>query len=121
MTERDAQIIELTKRGLSARNVRDRLGLSLSVRQVQRIAHRHVGAVVEGNSSATNFIPIAFMPIVKEALRRLGKDASTCEMCGATPRRGCIVHHKKYEGCTIYDLMYICSSCNNARVNKGLS
>lgn len=121
MTERDAQIIELTKQGLSARKIRERLGLSITPRSINRIQLKHLGTIPPNQNGRAYRITISFMPIVKEALRRLGKDGKTCEVCGDKPEGGCIIHHTKYEGCTIFDLMYVCYSCNLSRANLGLN
>lgn len=121
VTERDKNIVALTMQGMSAKTVGEKLGLSLSSERIGAIARKHLGRAKEGNNSRAFAIGPNMMPYVKEALRRLGKDPTTCEICGAQPKRGCIIHHTKYEGCTIYDLMYICTSCNLSRMNKGLS
>lgn len=119
--ERDIEIVRLTKLGLSAPKIRDRMGLAVSSHRVNTIARRHLGPMRKGNNSKAYQIAPSFMPYVKEALRRLGKDSTTCEICEDKPKRGCVVHHTKYEGVTVYDLMYICTSCNLARENKGLN
>jgi hypothetical protein len=41
-------------------------------------------------------------------------------MCGAKPESGCQIHHTKYDGATIYDLMYVCQHCNVLGENRGL-
>lgn len=114
-------IEELTRKGMSARTVRDKLGLSLSSDQVSRIARQMVGPMGQGRNSFDNAISPTFMFYVVECLQSLGKDRYQCGICEARQTKPCIVHHTKYEGCTVYDLMYVCVSCNLSRVNKGLS
>jgi hypothetical protein len=88
---------------------------------VQRVARERVGAVSTTNNSALNAISISMMPYVRECLRRLGKDPYLCEICDESQAKPCQIHHTKYDGATIYDLQYVCPSCNLARVNRGLS
>lgn len=50
-----------------------------------------------------------------------GKDFTKCEFCEPTiPKDKFIIHHKKYEGATIYDLAIICNSCDKKAVNQNL-
>ena len=49
---------------------------------------------------------------------RLGKDPNICELCGKTGKMD--IHHRKYDGATLYDLVFACRSCNLLPENKGL-
>lgn len=113
------QVVALTKRGLPARKVASRLGITKGT--ARRLAEKHVGPVKSGASSRDHFIPSSTLPYVIEAMMMLGKDPYVCEICEEPQDTHCIVHHTKYVGATLYDLMFVCSSCNNARVNKGLT
>ena len=51
-------------------------------------------------------------------VHKLGKDPNLCELCGRVGRMD--IHHTKYEGATLYDLIFACRSCNLQTENKGL-
>lgn len=115
------RILLLTKHGLSVRKIQEHLSQPMNARAINRYVTKKLGPAPKGNLSKENAIQPAFMPYVVEALRRLGKNPYICELCDDPVPKGCIVHHTKYEGATVYDLMYICTSCNLSRANKGLS
>lgn len=119
MTDGD-RIIALTKHGLSARKIQRYLSQPYSLRQINVYATKVLGPPRKGNNSSAHWIGPTFMPYVEYCLKQLGKDKYVCELCWDSVPKGCVVHHTKYEGATIYDLMYICTSCNLARENKGL-
>lgn len=122
--ERDILIYELTASGLSARKVQQRLGQPLTVRQVQRIAASFYGRTDKSQvfkSAEYQITPGRFRDAVVSCLERLGKDPFFCENCQEPQEKKCDIHHTKYEGATIYDLRYVCRSCNLSRVNKGLA
>lgn len=120
MNERDARIVELTKSGLPARKVRERMHGTVSVDTVQRIARKYVGKVSSDNPSIEYQIPVTMRPYIDFCMAQLGKDPYLCEICGEPQTKKCDVHHTKYEGATIYDLRYACRSCNCARAGHGL-
>lgn len=121
MTERDEQIVKLTIEGMSAAKVKQKLNLPISVRAIQRVAAKHVGASGTNKNGAAYFIPAFFMPLIHTLLAELGLNRYECGICHDLVPKGCIVHHTKYEGVTIFDLMYVCVSCNNSRTNVGLA
>lgn len=121
MSERDRQIIELAQRGLSASKIKSRLGLSITLRSVQRVIVRELPPRPDNRNSGLYAINPNFMPHIKECLRRLGKDSHFCEICEEKQEVPCDIHHTKYEGATIYDLQYVCRSCNLSYVNTGLA
>lgn len=51
-------------------------------------------------------------------IHRLGKDPNLCELCGRVGKMD--IHHTKYVGATLYDLVFACRSCNLQPQNKGL-
>lgn len=115
------RIIVLTKRGLAASKIRRYLRRPITAENVARYARRVLGPAPTGiNNSRANLITVSDMPYVLEAMRRMGKDRYRCEVCLDPVPRGCMVHHTKYQGATAYDLMFVCGSCNQSRVNKGL-
>ena len=48
-----------------------------------------------------------------------GHDPSHCELCGVVLENPTI-HHKKYDGATVEDLVFACMRCQNKPLNKGL-
>jgi len=57
---------------------------------------------------------------VVECLRRLGKNPYYCELCETWFDRKLTIHHKKYDGATLYDLCYACMKCQTSAENVGL-
>lgn len=115
------RIIVLTKHGLSAVKIRRYLKSTYTNDQITRYVRRKLGPRRAGNTSMQiDWIPVSFMPYIHYCLEHIGKDRYRCELCLDQVPKGCVVHHTKYEGATIYDLMYLCQSCNLARENTGL-
>jgi hypothetical protein len=57
---------------------------------------------------------------VHECLRRIGKYDKQCELCGRCFNKRLTIHHKKYDGATIYDLCYACQRCQSQTENRYL-
>lgn len=114
------RILLLAKHGLSAKKIAPYLSSQTTPDAINRYARKILGPMRKGSNSLENNISPSFMPYVHECLERLGKDRFTCELCLEPVPKGCNVHHTKYQGATVYDLMYICTSCNLSRENKGL-
>jgi hypothetical protein len=107
---------------MAASKIKKRLGLDMSIEQINRIQRTHLGALNPLNvSNSTDYLLKQMRPYVEECLRRLGKDPFLCETCEEYQLKKCDIHHTRYEGATIYDLAYACRSCNRARANVGLS
>ena len=121
MTERDAQIIELSRSGLSAKKIRERLNLSISIRRVQNIIRKELGTVKRSSYSKANAL-YHLRPLVFYCMTELlGKDPRVCEVCREHQDKLCEIHHTKYEGATLYDLQFVCRSCNLARNGQGIT
>jgi hypothetical protein len=121
MTELETEIVRLTRQGLSSTKIWGRMNGELTQHQVRAIAHKYVGPVVPGRRSDENAISAMIRPLVEQCLLTLGHDPYFCDVCEEPQLIPCDIHHTKYEGATIYDLVYACRSCNTSRVNKGLS
>lgn len=67
--------------------------------------------------NADNYRPW-FMQVIRFSMEQAGKDPDSCALCGK--RRKTMVHHAKYEGATIRDLHFVCTSCNLKAINKNL-
>jgi 5-methylcytosine-specific restriction endonuclease McrA len=63
-----------------------------------------------------------FYDLVKQLMvSKLNKDPHTCEECGKhTSSKRMYMHHTKYVGATLYDLMFVCQSCNTLAKNRNL-
>ena len=68
-------------------------------------------------------VSIDYSPVllgyIKECFILLGRDLTTCELCGKHLKKP-EFHHTKYDGATIYDLMVVCHSCNMLGENRNL-
>jgi hypothetical protein len=112
----------LARHGLAAAKIARHLSRPYSPAVINRYVTKHVGPRVKGvNNSRQNQIGITDMPYVLEALRRMAKDRYTCELCLDSVPQGCMVHHTRYDGATVYDLMFVCGSRNLSRFNTGLA
>lgn len=61
-----------------------------------------------------------FREYVIECLKLLGKDFNKYKLCNKSTTK-IIIHHTKYNKTTIYDLMLVCSACNNLPENLHLA
>lgn len=49
------------------------------------------------------------------------KDLTNCELCKEPVEgKNAGIHHTKYEGATLYDLVWACHYCNTRPINKYL-
>jgi hypothetical protein len=116
-------IVELAAKGMSARKIKDRLELDITVRQVQRIMRQELGPVDKtksGRLSIDQFGDGPWRMLIESAMRQLGHNPYICDICAERQHRKCGIHHKRYEGATIQDLVYACRSCNLSMRNKYL-
>lgn len=58
-------------------------------------------------------------PYVIPIFKSQGRDFSKCELCKKKIKRFDL-HHTKYEGATIHDLLIVCHGCNAKSENRGL-
>lgn len=59
-----------------------------------------------------------YRDIIPYLMRKIGKDPLMCEQCEKIGKT--VIHHSLYEGCTLYDLQFICQRCNTQTRNKNL-
>ena len=121
MTDRDAKILELAKSGLPAAKIKERLNLSITPESIGHIVRKHLGPAPKGGNSRKHKIPWFMRRHVIACMIMLGKDPHTCEICKEIQDTPCDIHHTKYEGATVYDLQFVCRSCNLSWANKGLA
>lgn len=110
---------QLIQRGLSAKKIKARLGTDVTERQINRYGMKLLGPVEQNLS--TEYALNELRPYIEACLEWLGRDPFWCECCEETQAKKCVIHHTRYAGCTLYDLAYICQSCNLARGNLGLN
>ncbi|MCA1565851.1 MAG: hypothetical protein LC803_09475 [Acidobacteria bacterium] len=116
------KIIELSRTGLSANKIRIRLKLPITTRQVQRIIAERRGPVPKesGRLHMDSFGSGAFRSIVEQLMIARGLDPHVCGVCKVRQLAKCDIHHLKYDGATIEDVIFVCRSCNLAREQMGL-
>lgn len=61
----------------------------------------------------------SFKDILLSALERIGKKFNKCELCGKSIKQFDI-HHTRYVGATICDLLIVCRRCNTQQENRYL-
>jgi len=57
-----------------------------------------------------------FYNLIRTILRNKGKDFNTCELCKKTMKKS-YLHHTKYDGATLNDILIVCQSCNTKKEN----
>lgn len=122
------EIVDLWESGLSPAEIIDRLHLTISPRQVQRIGsargdrkRREVSRLTTGRIAADDMArsgPLG--DIVRQLTKARGDDPHTCAICGVHSDKELTIHHTKYQGATIEDLVFACWNCQMHPVNKGL-
>lgn len=118
-------ILEMLRRGCGPAEIIETLGLSITRRQIQRIARKYGmdrpherGGRLDADSIGNG----PMRSILEHCLITIrGLDPCLCSDCGRRSAQKCDIHHTKYEGATIYDLEFICRRCNTSRRNIGLA
>ena len=115
------EIVQLWNEGEAPSRIVERLNLTISVRQVQRIGQavgnrklRHSGRIDKEFGSG-------FKAIVIQMMLARGDDRHLCALCGARSENPMTVHHTKYDGATLADLVFACMACQKKFENKGLA
>lgn len=114
------EMIEMAREGYSASTIKDVLKLSCTVRHIQRLIqpYRPVRPVPERVSG--DHLSAVMRDIITQLLVEKGHHPKICGVCGLPQYRDCDIHHLKYEGATLDDLVFACRKCNNAPANVGL-
>ena len=73
---------------------------------------------IESDSRAVQYRGMLGYTVRRLMIDQLGKNPKICEFCGKRGRT--VIHHKKYNGATLYDLAFVCSKCNNQTENRNL-
>ncbi len=63
---------------------------------------------------------VAVRGYIVPLLKARGVDLTKCDECG-TKLKTLALHHKKYDGATIEDIVPICQSCNLKEKNRHLT
>jgi hypothetical protein len=118
------QIIELWNDGKSAHKIVDELDLPITVRQVQRIGaklgNRRLRA--SGRIRADQDFVSLYRPLLVPLMEEQGKNELICGLCGFTDgKKKMTIHHTKYNGATINDLVFACWRCQHKPDNHGLA
>jgi hypothetical protein len=116
-------IVELWNRGMSASRIIEELSLDVTVRQVQRIGAEYGNRKVRASGrlqADQDFIRL-YRPLLEPLMASRGHDPYRCDLCGKVSDKKRTIHHTKYEGATLDDLVYACWSCQHQASNHGLA
>lgn len=118
------ELLELYRLGFGPSEIIERLGLTITKRQIQRIAAK-AGISGAGQKKRGGRIDVELEPMFKEIVLQLmteyrGLDPYTCMQCKRPQVKRCDIHHTKYDGATLYDLEFVCRRCNTSPRNVGL-
>jgi hypothetical protein len=120
-----SEIVELAKRGHSAADIKRQLDLPITTRQIQRIVapHRPPGyrrgspTRIEADLYSKGSV---FRDIVVQLMIELGHNPKICHFCRKPSYKPLGIHHLRYQGATIRDLVFCCQKCNLRSDNIGL-
>jgi 5-methylcytosine-specific restriction endonuclease McrA len=62
-----------------------------------------------------------YRSVIEQILMARGLDPFTCTLCRKPTHQKCDIHHTKYQGATINDLVFACRKCNTQQENRGLA
>lgn len=95
---------------------------SLTPRTVQRIVRDRLGTPAANRKGKSLDFQLGHLrEIVIELLRQQHRLFDKCEICNdPIPKGKFDLHHTKYEGATINDLLIVCRACNVSQQNKFL-
>lgn len=115
-------VIELWNQGVSASRIIERLDLDVTVRQVQRIGARYGNrkARMSGSLGRAEW-GSSFKDIVIQLMIQRGDNPYKCALCDKVSEKRMTVHHTKYEGATLADLVFACMRCQLQFENRGLT
>lgn len=117
------ELVKLGNAGFSAAEIKRMLDPPVGVRQINRLMRQYCGPRQEKRPSGRkpeDNISGALRDIVTRIMIDRGDDPFLCARCGKKQNRPCDIHHTRYAGATINDLIFLCRSCNCAPENKGL-
>lgn len=118
----DSEILRLYSEGKSGRQVWEELRPPITVRQVQRIIER--AGISRPRAKGIKRQPgDNLKSIMREICWQLmierGDDPKVCALCGSKGKM--TIHHTRYEGATLKDLVFACWNCQQNPINKGLA
>ncbi len=118
------RIIVLTTRGLAVSKIRKHLKSPVwTEKQINRYVTNVLGPARKGvnNSQYNRISEMEAQWYTKLLVEAYGKDRYRCEICTEPVPGGATLHHTTYTNPTLFDLLFVCQSCNLARENVGLS
>jgi hypothetical protein len=116
------EIIELWNEGESAGQIVQRLHLPITVRQVQRIGAEYGSRRLRasGRLASDDYIN-PLKDIIIQLMVQRGDDPHLCALCGDRSEKRMTIHHTRYEGATLADLVFACMRCQLQWENRGLA
>jgi hypothetical protein len=114
-----SEIMRLYRDHMRTGRIAEQVGLT--PRQVQRVIANRVGSSRGQGNSANNAL-LQIRHTVVGILEEQGRDFTKCELCGEKIPEGKFdLHHTKYEGAALDDILIVCRACNTSRANKFLA
>lgn len=114
------EMIELAQQGYSARDIKESLHLACGVRHVQRLIKPYRPERLKAPTRHPGDALGPIHDILTQLMEQKGLNPKVCGLCGLPQFKKCDIHHTKYEGATLDDLMFVCRKCNTAPRNVGL-
>src|SRR5918911_3820091 len=107
-------IIELWNQGVAASRIVEKLDLDVSVRQVQRVGEKYGDSSLRAKGRlAAGEWGSQFKDIVLQMMIDRGDNPKLCALCGKKSDKQMTIHHTRYAGATLADLVFACGSCQN--------
>ncbi len=108
--DRDDEIIAYAQSGKSASWIQEHLGLSITVRQVQRLIHDRLGP---RPTRAAVTRPDLLRAVVVAAMEARGLNQHWCSVCGAYKAVPCLIRSTSWNQ-TVENLVFVCRGCSAA-------
>lgn len=116
-----AELIRRWNEGWSAERIKEHLELDVSVRQIQRIGAEFGSRRLRtSNRLRMDDYISPLREIIIQLMIQRGDDPHVCALCGKRDGKQMTIHHKRYEGATLADLVFACMQCQLQWANRGL-
>lgn len=115
------EILKLWNEGLSASRIKEQLKLDITIRQIQRIGAKGGNRKLRRSGRIDEEFDTQFRDIVRQLMIERGDDPYLCSLCGVLSEKRMTIHHTKYDGATLSDLVFACMGCQQQFKSRGLA